>query len=79
MIVIIANNGRMYPGRSARAAVTAMWQDAPHAKAGTLDVYMAGCAWRAEQWNGAEVRVDSPDHFLADMAAAGLLQLQRMS
>jgi hypothetical protein len=78
-MVIIANNGRMYPGRSARAAVIAMWRDAPHAKASTLAAYMAGCAWRAREWNGAEVRVDSPDHFLADLAAAGLLQLQRMS
>jgi hypothetical protein len=79
MIVIIANNGRMYPGRSARAAVTAMWQDAPHTKAASLAEYMAGCAWRAREWNGSTVRCDSAAEFIVDMCAAGLLALPQIN
>jgi hypothetical protein len=78
-VIIVANNGRAYPGANAREAVTAMWQDAPHAKAPTLADYMEGCAWRAGQWNGALVRVDSPENFITDMVAAGLLETRRPS
>lgn len=40
----------------------------------TLEEWMAGSAERAALWNGAALRVDSVDHHIEDMLAAGLIE-----
>jgi hypothetical protein len=76
--MITTRNGRRYAGATAEAAVVAMWHDAPFTEAASLAEYMAGCAFRAYEWNRSTVRFSSAEVFLLDMAQAGLLTVSHV-
>lgn len=66
-------DGAEFTAGSYAELAEALWksQFAPPA---TLEEWMAGSAERARLWNGAELRVDTPEHHMEDMLTAGLVE-----
>lgn len=76
LVVIEALNGKTYCGATLEEALQSMRASAWACDEPTLAEYMKGVARRAKMWNGASVRTDSVDHFVADMVEAGQLFLR---
>jgi len=68
-------DGKTFPGATALDVVCRMLEAGLFTAGKTPDEYMRGVSARARHLSGAVVRHDTPEHFLADMEAAGELSL----
>lgn len=76
MPVIVTRDGREYAGCDAGAAVDAMQAAGLLERDLTREAYMREASDRYRRFEGVHVRSDSPEHFLADLAAAGVILLR---
>ena len=67
-------DGARFTASSPEELAKELWQSQFDPPA-TLEEWMQGSAERAKLWNGAILRTDSVDNHIADMLAAGLLEI----
>ena len=67
-------DGALFTAGSYEELAEQLWksQFAPPA---TLEDWMEGSAERARLWNGAALRIDTPEHHIQDLLAAGLIEV----
>lgn len=75
MPVIVTLDGRQYAGHDAAAAVDAMQAAGLFVRDLSREDYMRGMAERLARLDAINVRSDTPENFLADLAAAGVIRL----
>lgn len=75
MIALEGFNGEKFSGETAGDVVRAM-KDSTWGgyEADGLRGYMRQVAKRINEWNGKDVRTDTPAHFLKDLEAAGFVR-----
>lgn len=78
MPVIVTRDGKQYAGRDAGTAVDAMRDAGLFVRHETREDYMRGVADRLARLDGVQVRHDSPENFLIDLTAAGVVTLGRL-
>lgn len=76
MPVATFEDGRRYPGATALDVINAMKNDGILTFAKDVPEYMEFVARQAMRLEGQTVRLDSPEVFLADLAAFGYLTLE---
>lgn len=79
MPVIITRDARHYAGRDAAGAVDAMRDAGLFVRGLSREKYMRGVAFRIGHLDGWNVRHDTPEHFLADLAAYGIIELKELN
>lgn len=78
MPIIVTRDGKQYAGRDAAAAVDAMRDAGLFVRHEGRHDYMRGVADRLAQLEGLAIRHDTPENFLIDLVAAGLVSLGRL-
>jgi hypothetical protein len=72
-IVIYTQDNQGFSGQTHEDVVLAMLRSNIFTEAKVPEVYMRGVAERSLRFEGATVRHDTAEHFLADLAATGAI------
>lgn len=73
MTQYVTKGGDQFVAATPRHLVEQM-RDSSFTPTGSVELYMVSAADRATEQEGAKVRSDTPEHFVADLIAAGLIK-----